>query len=152
MRIALVIASVLLAFGVSEGQAAVTVEATLSSFDPHWFWSINDENTHADGLGCRARFVLLTPAAHAGKEIEILFHSLPDEVRKSCPGFGTDIGSIYSFELPDDFFDKDYKLIYSYSVKKLKRGHTQPAEATSGTHTDDRERSPFEPAPDSVPE
>ena len=138
MRASIVTAAALLVLGFSEGRASISVEATLSGFDPQWFWSINQGNRHADGLGCRARFVLLTPAAHAGKEVEILFHAIPDDVRKEFPGLGTDIGSTYSFELPDDFFDQDHRSIYSISVKNLKKQHDQPVDTNPGNALDAR--------------
>lgn len=131
--------------------AAISVEAKLAGFDPQWFWTISDENIHGCGMGCRARFVVTTPTEFVGREFEILFHSTPEEERKECPGLGTDIGGTYSFEVPDDFFDKEYKSIHDWYVKKLKRGHNKPVEATSRTRIEDRERSPFEPDSGSVP-
>ncbi|MCO6456351.1 MAG: hypothetical protein J5I93_13715 [Pirellulaceae bacterium] len=90
----------------------IACTATLTELEPEFPWFENSveqgDVAHSDGKAPRATFVLVSPPAHAGRQVRVLFKYAGAAARP--PEIGH-VGRTYRMDLPERFLAGQYDTI-----------------------------------------
>ena len=103
-------------------QDYVTCRATLSVYEKDHSWFEDSSFGHDDGKAPLASFVLAEPATYADRALGILFKD--SETAASSSPDQTDIGSEFTFQIPEDFLKGTHKTIANRNVRHFRKSKT----------------------------
>jgi hypothetical protein len=98
----------------------VNCRATLTTFQEDYFWSDGSSDGHDIGSAPLASFIVSQPVAHADRMIGILFKYAAGSAAISPPG-RDDIGSEFTFQLPEEFLAGTHKTVDNSVVSHLRK-------------------------------
>ena len=100
-------------------QNYVTCRATLTAYEKDHPWFDDSHFGHDDGVAPLASFVLADPPKYADRAVGILFKYMTEDVTSSPPD-KSDIGKKFTFQIPEDALEGEYKTIDNLSVANLR--------------------------------
>ncbi len=95
----------------------ILCQATLISVREEFPWWENNGEGWDHGAAPLASFVLLEPEKYRERSIGILFKFSSDD--EPIPPSQADVGDKFSFQVPDDFLDGEFKTIDNIWVKQF---------------------------------
>jgi hypothetical protein len=101
-------------------QSYVTCRATFTAFEKDYPWFDDSSVGHDDGVAPLASFVLAEPTTYADRALGILFKYTADAATTSPPD-QADIGSQFTFQIPEDVLKGKYKTIDNASVRHFRK-------------------------------
>lgn len=105
---------------VGRSQTYVTCRATFTAFEKDYPWFDDSSVGHDDGVAPLASFELAEPATYADRGMSILFKYTADAATTSPPD-QADIGSQFTFQIPEDVLKGNYKTIDNAAVRHFRK-------------------------------